>query len=96
MTGKLDEISAAIGELRADAKNQRAATERVFDQLSKISGQLAGLNTLKETVDRIEPLVDNHERTHTTGRGILIGLSIASGTAGAALTTLAKKLGITS
>ena len=94
MPGDLDQISAAIGELRADAKNQRAANDRVFDKLEEISTQLSSVSSVKDTVDRIEPLVDKHERAHTTGRGIIIGLSLVSGTAGGFLSTLAKKLGI--
>jgi cob(I)alamin adenosyltransferase len=95
MAGDLDQISAAIGELRADAKNQRAATERVFEKLDEISDRLAITAAVKDTLERIEPLVDKHEQTHRTGRGILIGLSIASGTAGGAVTALLRKWGVT-
>ncbi len=98
MTGKLDEISAAIGELRAKADSNARSASRIFDKLDEISGQLAGVAAVKESVDRIEPLVDKHERERNTGRGVLIGLSIASGSAGATLATFGKaalkKIGI--
>lgn len=90
MNGELHQISAAIGELRAKADQGEKATSRIFTELRTISTQLASVAAIKETVERLEPLVDGHERDRNTGRGVLIGLSIASGSAGAAIATLGK------
>ena len=96
MAGDFDQISAAIGELRAKAESQTRSSERIFRKLEEISESLGVVNTTKETVDRLEPLVDRHEASLRTGRGILIGVSLVSGTAGGFVAAALKKLGLTS
>lgn len=75
MAGELHEVSlaigrleAAVGGLRDDHRDVRAAVEQV-DQ------RLANIESIKKTVDRIEPLVDQHEAAtqRAAGRAGLIG-----------------------
>lgn len=81
MAGQLDQISAAIGELRADVRNGNDK----LDHLHKCLHDNGGI------VDRLNGL----ERDKARGAGVLIGIGAASGAAGGALLrTLAMKLGL--
>lgn len=95
MAGDIDRVSQAIGKLEAHAENQARATSRIFEKLEEISGAVQGVSAVTERVDRLEPLVDRHERDRNAGRGLLVGLSVGGGAAGGGIVvTLLRKLGL--
>lgn len=94
MSGELHEVSEAIGELRAEvrkANEQRAETNR---RLADVAKQLEGLVSLTERVNRIEPLVDQHEAAAQRGKGVTAAIGALGGTGGAGVVgVIGKKLG---
>jgi transposase len=90
--GELNEVSAAIGELRGEfrmANVQRAETNQKLDEVSR---KLDALAPLVARVNRIEPLVDAHERQHQRNKAVAGMIGIAGGGVGAAAWTKLKTL----
>lgn len=82
MSGELHEVSEAIGELRTEvriANEQRRETNR---RLSDVAKQLEGLVSLTQRVNRIEPLVNEHEAAAQRSRGIHTAISTTGGVVG--------------
>lgn len=94
MTGSLDEISEAIGELRTEVRVANEHCAETNRRLKEVAEKLEGLVSLTVRVDRIEPLVDAHEAAAQRGKGMTATIGAIGGTGGAGVVGLiGKKLG---
>lgn len=95
MTGEIHEISAALGQLRAEAQ-QASASRRVLheklDGIAKSVGDIAKLvEVQKHRIDKVEPVVENLERMRNRGLGVLACITVVSGGVGAAVSQYIAK-----
>ena len=95
MAGELHEVSLAIGRLEAAVGGLREDHREVRAAVEQVDNRLASIEALKTTVGRIEPLVDKHEASaqQAAGRAGLIGAG-AGGAAAIAAAWLKSKLGL--
>lgn len=90
MTGKLDEISAAIGEMRADVRgarkdvtdlkgdvteNRRIADRRHEENKDKFDEINETLIPLAKTVANMKPIVDNYQVTRAQTAAVIATLT---------------------
>lgn len=74
----IEQVSSAIGELRAEARNatdQRAMLGRKLDDIAK---KLEVLPALAEKVQDHETHIEDYKRLKQRGFGILAGVSLGS------------------
>lgn len=92
MSGDIDRISVAIGELKAMAAEEAKQRRAVWKTLNGMSASLyalaARLPPLESKVMAMEPHVEDWKRTKQRGIGVLF----AAGAAGAGLTELLRRL----
>lgn len=94
MSGSLDEISEAIGELRARVDQNGEQHKATNAKLDAVLARLTSLDVVVERLDRIEPLVDAHEAAAQRGKGMTATIGAIGGTGGAGVVGLiGKKLG---
>ena len=94
MNGELHEVSEAIGELRIEVRVANEQRRETNQRLAEVARQLEGLVSLTERVNRIEPLVDQHEAAAQRGKGMTATIGAIGGTGGAGVVGLiGKKLG---
>lgn len=80
MSGELHEISAAIGELRAEVRHLHDCTHAVGEKVDKLSDDL--------TLDKADLA-----KLKAKGAGLLVGVSLASGFAGSKVGAVLAALG---
>jgi hypothetical protein len=101
----MDETSRAVGQLegRLDAFGeqimlfQRAIQETVAGLAESQSKAISDLarsqaDAIGELATKVEDVTKQQDRLRTTGAGVLVGLAMASGSAGAVLKDIAKGL----
>lgn len=100
---KIDDLSEAIGQLRADVRaisaQQTAADSsraRIYDKLEILSGDVRSVKEdttdLTERITKIEPTVAEISKWRERGVGALMLVSFAAAAIGGALATFGKKL----
>lgn len=93
-SGSLNDISLAIGALRADnstGKRDRAAMLRAMHEMNK---KLEPLPQLVKDVADMKLAVDDWKKTKQRGIGYLAAAGIAGGGASHGITWFLKKLGL--
>lgn len=94
MTGSLDEISEAIGELRARVDQNGEQHKATNVKLDAVLARLSSLDVVVERLDRIEPIVNKLEAAHQRTKGMTIAAGAIGGSGGAGVMgLLGKKLG---
>lgn len=95
MTGSLDEISEAIGGLRARVDQNSEQHRATNAKLDTVLARLTSLDVVVERLDRIEPVVNKLEAAHQRAKGVTIAAGAIGGTGGAGVVgLLGKKLGL--
>lgn len=79
MDGAINELSEAIGALKAEAKTAKESSDRLELKIDRIA---AAMSTMRADVDGMK----------NRGIGVLIGLSLASSVVGAKVSTIISKL----
>lgn len=92
MSGELHEISAAIGELRAEVRAGAQQREAMVRQLIEMNEKLAAVPQLAASMAEIKPKVEAHERMSNRGLGFLFGVSGVSSIGGAGIWEAASRL----
>lgn len=88
MSGKLDEISAAIGELRGQMATVVAQQGAIFRKLDELGVVVAQLPQLAVAVAEMKPEVEKQKKTRWLQAGYVVGAT--GGVAG--LVSLIKTL----
>jgi hypothetical protein len=73
MSGKLDEISTAIGELRGTMATIVAQQGAIFRKLDEIGAGIAQLPQLARAVAEMKPEVERQKKTRWLHAGYVIG-----------------------
>ena len=79
----MDDMSRAIGQLETELRLTRLKLEDVDDKLDAFSD-------LPGRLSRLEPMVEDYARMRQRGIGLMLGLSLAAGSAGAYIRDLLK------
>lgn len=85
-TGELNQISTAIGELRAETRNLAMVSERSDENARRLEAKVDGISA------QVSGVRKDLDRFSNTGRGFLIGLTISSAGIGGAVATALHKL----
>lgn len=86
MTGQIDQISAAIGALQADARTARDEHTQTANTLKNITEKLDLLLPVVKDVAEMKPHIEDYKRLKQRGLGIIAGVGLTGGGFGAALT----------
>lgn len=92
MPGELHEISAAIGELRAEAKSAREARKIVYEKLDALAAVVHEVKALRVDVDAAKPRIANLERLRNRAVGALVGATLLGTGSGVAASPFLSKL----
>ena len=79
MDGAINQLSEAIGALRAETKSAKEARDRLEEKIDHIA---SSVSTMRADVDSMK----------NRGIGVLIGLSLASSVVGARVSSVISKL----
>lgn len=79
MDGAINQLSEAIGALRAETKSAKEARDRLEEKIDHIA---SSVSTMRADVDGMK----------NRGIGVLIGLSLASSVVGARVSSVISKL----
>ena len=94
MTGSLDEISEAIGGLRARVDQNGEEHRATNAKLDIVLTRLTTLDVVADRLDRIEPIVNKLEAAYQRTMGMTIAAGAIGGSGGAGVMgLLGKKLG---
>lgn len=92
------DILIAIGSLQARADGMDGRMKGIDGKLDIVVDALSDLKYVVGRLNRIEPMVDEHERLNIKGRGFMAGFALAGGSVGAGVwevgKMIARKLGI--
>lgn len=79
MDGAINQLSEAIGALRAETKSAKEARDRLEEKIDRIA---SSVSTMRADVDGMK----------NRGVGVLIGLSLASSIVGAKVSSVVGKI----
>lgn len=92
MAAELNDISVAIGALQANHQQVAQQQDRILGALRELKDTLALVPLTAARLDRVEPLVDEHERLRQNGRGVIAGFSLVAGGMGAGVVEFGRML----
>lgn len=93
MTGRIDEISQAIGSLQTAAANAADRAEAIERKLDALLAAVAPLKALPARVDALEVDAEQQMKALARAAGFVAGVSAIGGVAGGLATWAAAKFG---
>lgn len=90
----IDEVSRVVGRLEAGVKSTSDQQTQIVQKLDDISTTLTmhcgKMEDMSKSIEEIKPVMADYQKVKQKGMGVLVGLSIVAGGAGAWIkTTLA-------
>lgn len=93
MTGRIDEISQAIGSLQTAAANAADHAKAIERKLDALLAALAPLKDLPDRVEALEAGAEEQMKARARAAGFVAGVSAIGGIAGSFATWAAAKFG---